>query len=105
MPALPRAAQAVVAGEWGACSLPEVGGRARETEREREREREGGEGYRGLGGGPAAAARIPTVHEHHPPVHSTKSQEQLLRRNVKRFRGRLEFKAHRRVYHSTLGRR
>jgi len=29
--------------------------------------------------------------------------EQLLRRNVKRFRGRLVFKAHRRLYHSTLG--
>ena len=26
-----------------------------------------------------------------------------LRRNVKRFRGRLVFKTHRRVYHSTLG--
>ena len=40
MPALPRAAQAVVAEEGGACSLPEVGGRARETERERDRERD-----------------------------------------------------------------
>jgi len=30
-------------------------------------------------------------------------QEQLLRRNVKRFRGGLVFKAHRLVYHSTLG--
>jgi len=29
--------------------------------------------------------------------------EQLLRRNVKRFRGGLVFKAHRFVYHSTLG--
>ena len=29
--------------------------------------------------------------------------EQLLRRNVKRFRGGLAFKAHRRVYSSTLG--
>ena len=29
--------------------------------------------------------------------------EQLLRRNVKRFRGGLEFKAHRLLYHSTLG--
>jgi len=29
--------------------------------------------------------------------------EQLLSRNVKRFRGGLVFKAHRRVYHSTLG--
>jgi len=28
---------------------------------------------------------------------------QLLRRNVKRFRGGLAFKAHRLVYHSTLG--
>ena len=31
--------------------------------------------------------------------------EQLLRRNVNRFRGGLVFKAHRRVYHSTLGSR
>ena len=30
-------------------------------------------------------------------------KEQLLRRNVKRFRGGLVCKAHRRVYHSTLG--
>jgi len=30
-------------------------------------------------------------------------QSQLLRRNVKRFRGGLVFKAHRLVYHSTLG--
>ena len=29
--------------------------------------------------------------------------EQLLRRNVKRFRGGLVFKAHRLLYHSTLG--
>jgi len=29
--------------------------------------------------------------------------EQLLRRNVNRFRGGLVFKAHRLVYHSTLG--
>jgi len=29
--------------------------------------------------------------------------EHLLSRNVKRFRGGLVFKAHRRVYHSTLG--
>ena len=29
--------------------------------------------------------------------------EQLLRRNVQRFRGGLVFKAHRLVYHSTLG--
>ena len=29
--------------------------------------------------------------------------EQLLRRNVKPFRGGLVFKAHRLVYHSTLG--
>jgi len=28
---------------------------------------------------------------------------ELLRRNVKRFRGGLVFKAHRLVYHSTLG--
>ena len=31
------------------------------------------------------------------------AKEQLLRRNVKRFRGGLLFKAHRRFYHSTLG--
>ena len=30
-------------------------------------------------------------------------REQLLRRNVKRFRGGLVFKAHRLLYHSTLG--
>ena len=30
-------------------------------------------------------------------------EEQLLRRNVKRFRGGLVFKAHRLLYHSTLG--
>jgi len=30
-------------------------------------------------------------------------KEQLLRRNVKRFRGGLVFKAHRLVYHPTLG--
>ena len=30
-------------------------------------------------------------------------QEQLLRRNMKRFRGGLTFKAHRLVYHPTLG--
>ena len=30
-------------------------------------------------------------------------QDQLLRRNVKRFRGGLVFKAHRLLYHSTLG--
>jgi len=30
-------------------------------------------------------------------------QEQLLRRNVKRFQGGLVLKAHRLVYHSTLG--
>jgi len=30
-------------------------------------------------------------------------QEQLLRRNVKRFRGGLVFEAHRLLYHSTLG--
>ena len=30
-------------------------------------------------------------------------QEQLLHRNVQRFRGGLVFKAHRRLYHSTLG--
>jgi len=29
--------------------------------------------------------------------------QQLIRRNVKRFRGGLVFKAHRLVYHSTLG--
>ena len=32
-------------------------------------------------------------------------QQQLLRRNVKRFRGGLVFKAHRLLYHSTLGSR
>jgi len=32
-------------------------------------------------------------------------EEQLLRRNVKRFRGGLVFKAHRLVYHSTIGSR
>jgi len=32
-----------------------------------------------------------------------RKQEQPLRRNVKRFRGGLVFKAHRRLYHSTLG--
>jgi hypothetical protein len=32
-------------------------------------------------------------------------QEQLHRRNVKRFRGGLVFKAHRLVYHSALGSR
>jgi len=32
----------------------------------------------------------------------SRKSEQLLRRNVKRFRGGLVFKAHRRVYHSTL---
>ena len=32
-------------------------------------------------------------------------EEQLLRRNVKRFRGWLVFKAHRRLYHSILGSR
>ena len=32
-------------------------------------------------------------------------QEKLLRRNVKRFRGGLVFKAHRLLYHSTLGSR
>ena len=31
------------------------------------------------------------------------TRTQLLRRNVKQFRGGLVFKAHRRVYHSTLG--
>jgi len=31
------------------------------------------------------------------------SREQLLSRNVKQFRGRLVFKAHRPLYHSTLG--
>ena len=31
------------------------------------------------------------------------SQEQMLRRNVKRFRGGIVFKAHGLVYHSTLG--
>jgi hypothetical protein len=30
-------------------------------------------------------------------------EEQILRRNVKRLRGGLVFKAHRLVYHSTLG--
>ena len=30
-------------------------------------------------------------------------EEQLLHRNVQRFRGGLAFKAHRRLYHSTLG--
>jgi len=35
--------------------------------------------------------------------HGQRLEEQLLRRNVKRFRGGLVFKAHRRVYHSTLG--
>jgi len=33
----------------------------------------------------------------------TPSSQELLRRNVKRFRGGLVFKAHRRFYHSTLG--
>jgi len=32
-------------------------------------------------------------------------QEQLLRRNVKRFQGGLVFKTHRLLYHSTLGSR
>ena len=31
------------------------------------------------------------------------AQEQLLHRNVQRFRGGLVFKAHRHLYHSTLG--
>ena len=34
-------------------------------------------------------------------IHST--SEQLLSRNVKRFRGGLVFKAHRLLYHSSLG--
>ena len=34
---------------------------------------------------------------------SVSVQEQLLRRNIKRFRGGLVFKAHRRLYHSTPG--
>ena len=35
----------------------------------------------------------------------TRIEEQLLLRNVKRFRGGLVFKAHRLLYHSTLGSR
>ena len=38
-----------------------------------------------------------------PPL--IRGADQLLRRNVHRFRGGLVFKAHRRVYHSTLGSR
>ena len=36
-------------------------------------------------------------------VYDLGCMEQLLGRNVKRFRGGLVFKAHRRMYHSTLG--
>ena len=43
----------------------------------------------------------PRVHSCHPTQFSI--QEQLLLRNVKRFRGGLVFKAHRLVYPSTLG--
>ena len=53
------------------------GGEGTEQEREREKERE---------------------RERGAPC-----SEKLLRRNVKRFRGGLVFRAHRRVYHSTLG--
>ena len=38
-------------------------------------------------------------------VRSTQVSEQVLRSNVKRFRGGLVFKAYRLVYHSTLGSR
>ena len=37
------------------------------------------------------------------PLDHFSIQEQLIRRNVKRFRGGLVFKAHRLLYHSTLG--
>ena len=37
-----------------------------------------------------------------PPDHA-RSLEQLLYKNMQRFRGGLVFKAHRRLYHSTLG--
>jgi len=38
-----------------------------------------------------------------PGCHPADGREQLLSRNVKRFRGGLVFKAHRLLYHSTLG--
>ena len=43
------------------------------------------------------------VHASYPVTVQFSTQEQLLRRNVKRFRGGLVFKAHRLVYHSTQG--
>ena len=50
-----------------------------------------------------------TLHPKHetsaPPTASATWYEQLLRRNLKRCRGGLVFKAHRLLYHSTLGSR
>jgi len=48
---------------------------------------------------PTPRTPIPTPREAEPRG----VEEQLLRRNVKQFRGGLAVKAHRRVYHSTLG--
>ena len=46
---------------------------------------------------------VERVQIHQLPSREFSIQEQLLRRNVKRFRGGLVFKAHRLLYHSTLG--
>jgi len=43
------------------------------------------------------------THQIASPKQNETEVEQLLHRNVKRFRGRLVFKAHRLLYHSTLG--
>ena len=50
------------------------------------------------GAGPARRALV-DIREHHLCCCS----EQLLYRDVQRFRGGLEFKAHRHLYHPTLG--
>ena len=79
--------------------------RARESEREREIERagvhrSGGRGQPPLRGGGARAC--PRGSAPGRPA-AWEGQGQVLRRNVKRFRGGLVCKAHRLLYHSTLG--
>ena len=65
--------------------------------------------HRGLFDGLSAVKWLKTFPRWHSPLYSRRPRPQpppssgVLRPNVKRFRGGLSFKAHRPLYHSTLG--
>ena len=79
-----------------------LGSRVIKRGRDRDGEREGAPGGPRLGFSAAKTYNF-EVSPHRSVLFSI--EEQLLRRNVERFRGGIVWKAHRLLYHSTLGTR